>query len=102
MISYSSIYDNFLLIKNCANGFYTDKWSFLNGEEFYRISDDSDECLLDIVSTEEIIYILDENSTDKQTKNSSIDNDNDNDEEDASAIANNRIASGSSIAESFN
>ncbi len=87
------------LYQNCANGFYTDKWSFLNGEEFYRISDDSDECLLDIVSTEEIIYILDENSTDKQTKYSSIDNDNG---EDAAATANNIKASGSSIAESFN
>jgi len=31
------------------------------GEEFYRISDDSDECLLDIVSSSEIVYILDEN-----------------------------------------
>jgi diacylglycerol kinase (ATP) len=50
-----------LLITNCANGFFTDKWSFLNGEEFYRISDDSDECLLDIVSSSEVIFILDEN-----------------------------------------
>lgn len=50
-----------LLISNCANGFSTDKWSFLNGEEFYRISDDSDECLLDIVSSGEVIFILDEN-----------------------------------------
>lgn len=50
-----------LLLKNCANGFYTSKWTFLNGEEFYRVSDDSDECLLDLVSSDEIIYILDEN-----------------------------------------
>ncbi|CAF0912758.1 unnamed protein product [Brachionus calyciflorus] len=49
------------LLTNCANGFYTSKWTFLSGEEFYRISDDSDECLLDLVSTDEIIYILDEN-----------------------------------------
>jgi hypothetical protein len=33
----------------------------LNGEEFYRINEDSDECLLDIVSFDEIVYILDEN-----------------------------------------
>ena len=74
------------LLANCANGFLCTKWSFLNGkcyllyfgfwlannrfnllgEEFYRISDDSDECLLDIVSTDEIVYILDESYLDSE------------------------------------
>jgi hypothetical protein len=62
-----------VLLTNNANGFYTSKWTFLNGEEFYRVSDDSDECLLDLVSSDEIIYILDENqsnnSTDKKHEN---------------------------------
>lgn len=31
------------------------------GDEFYRVSDDSDECLIDIVSIDEVVYILDEN-----------------------------------------
>ena len=34
----------------------------MNGEEFYRVNEDSDDCLLDIVSYDEIVYILDENS----------------------------------------
>lgn len=41
---------------------------FFKGDEFYRVSDDSDECLLDIVSTDEIVYILDENE--RNTNNS--------------------------------
>lgn len=39
----------------------------LEGEEFYRISDDADEwTLLDIVSADEIVYILDEEAEPKQ------------------------------------
>ena len=38
---------------------------FFIAEEFYKIGDDSDECLLDIVSTDEIIYILDESPEDE-------------------------------------
>lgn len=35
-------------------------------EEFYRINDDSDECLLDIVSADEVVYILDESDSDSE------------------------------------
>lgn len=62
------------LLKNCASGFYCSKWSFLSAEEFYRISDDSDECLLDIVSSDEIIYILDESDGEyENTSKTSVD-----------------------------
>ena len=37
---------------------------FCSADEFYRIMEDSDECLLDIVSTDEIVYILDESTED--------------------------------------
>ena len=52
-----------MLINNCASGFHTDHWTFLNGDEFYRVAaaEDADECLLDIVSAQDdIVYILDE------------------------------------------
>lgn len=54
-----------VLLENCANGYCCNKWSFLSADEFYRIMDYSDECLLDIVSSDEIVYILDQSEEDK-------------------------------------
>jgi hypothetical protein len=59
------LFVKFLIIfqlKNEAKSVNITKWSFLSGEEFYRINEDADESLLDIVSTDsQIIYILKEN-----------------------------------------
>ena len=43
--------------------------TFFLAEEFYRLSDDTDESLLDIVSINEIIYILDETVAESESSN---------------------------------
>lgn len=53
-----------LLLKNCTKVVYSFKWTFLNGDEFFRISEDSDECLIDLLTSDWIIYILDETTRD--------------------------------------
>ena len=48
---------------------FIDSFYFHSAEEFYRLSDDTDESLLDIVSINEIIYILDETLVESETTN---------------------------------